>query len=116
MQKNLVSADFVAIFHQGDRTKDVILQDGDEIYIPRERGEVYVSGRVRHPGSVRYKPGERYDYYINMAGGYTDPAAPDRVQVEKYGTGVWDGVEAIIESGDHIYVPGERDTRSTYFA
>ena len=110
MQQNLVSADFVSIFRGGDRSKDVILQHGDEIYVPRERGQVYVSGRIRHPGWVSYKSGEKYEYYIAQAGGYTAAAAPDRVQVDKYGTGVWDGVEAEVESGDHIYVPGKRDT------
>ncbi len=110
MQQNLVSADFVAIFKHGDRSKDVILQHGDEISIPREREQVYVSGRIKHPGWVTYVPGENYDYYIEKAGGYTKAAAPERVEIEKYGTGVWDGVDAAIEPGDHIYVPGKRDT------
>lgn len=111
LQQNMVSADFVAIFRNGDRTRDVILQSGDEIMVPRELGQVYVSGRVRHPGWVTHRPGEMSDYYIAQAGGYTEAAAPDRVTVEKFGTGIWDGVEDMaIESGDKIYVPGERDT------
>ncbi|MCB0711541.1 MAG: SLBB domain-containing protein [Ignavibacteriae bacterium] len=115
LQQNLVSADFVAIFREKDASKDVILQSGDEISIPREKGQVYISGRIRHPGWVTYAPGEKYDYYIAQAGGYTAAAAPNRVQIEKFGTGVWDGIQADVESGDHIYVPGERDTpaRST---
>lgn len=111
LQQNMVSADFVAIFRAGDRSRDVILQSGDEIMVPREMGQVYVSGRVRHPGWVTHRAGEEFEYYIAQAGGYTEAAAPDRVAVEKFGTGIWDGVENIpIDSGDKIYVPGERDT------
>ncbi len=111
LQQNMVSADFVAIFRMGDKSRDVILQSGDEIMVPREMGQVYVSGRVRHPGWVTHKAGEQYEYYITQAGGYTEAAAPDRVTVEKFGTGIWDGVKHMpIESGDKIYVPGERDT------
>lgn len=111
LQQNMVSADFVAIFRRGDKSRDVVLQSGDEIMVPREMGQVYVMGRVRHPGWVTYKAGAEYEYYIAQAGGYTEAAAPDRVAVEKFGTGIWDGVDDVpIESGDKIYVPGERDT------
>lgn len=110
LQRNMVSADFVAIFVDKDGGKDVILQNGDEIIVPRELGQVYVSGRVRHPGWVTYKKGENYEYYITRAGGYTEAAAPERIAVEKFGTGIWDSYLVEIQSGDKIYVPGERDT------
>ncbi len=111
VQQNLVSADFVSIFKRGDLSRDVVLQNGDAIVIPRERHGVYVFGRIPHPGFVTYREGAPYEYYINQAGGYTTAAAPSRVAVEKFGTGVWEGVCCTeIESGDRIYVPGERDT------
>ena len=110
LQRNMVSADFVAIFVDKDGSRDVVLQNGDQIIVPRELGQVYVSGRVKHPGWVTYKKGEEYEYYITQAGGYTAAAAPDRIAVEKFGTGIWDSFETDIESGDKIYVPGERDT------
>jgi protein involved in polysaccharide export with SLBB domain len=111
LQQNLVSADFVAIFTEGDRTRDVILHSGDVIVVPRELGQVFVRGRVEHPGWVHYVPGKDFLYYITMAGGYTEAAADERVVVEKFGTGIWNDVCCTpIESGDQIYVPGERDT------
>lgn len=111
VQQNLVSADFVAIFQLGDLSRDVVLQNGDAIVVPRERQGVYVFGRIPHPGFVTYKRGAPFEYYIDQAGGYTTAAAPKRVAVEKFGTGVWEGVCCTeIESGDRIYVPGERDT------
>ncbi len=110
LQRNMVSADFTAIFVDKDASRDVVLQNGDEVIVPRELGQVYVQGRVKHPGWVAYKRGEAYEYYIAQAGGYTAAAAPDRIAVEKFGTGIWDSYKTDIESGDKIYVPGERDT------
>ena len=111
VQQNQVSADFVSIFRDGNTARDVTLQNGDAIIVPRELGQVYVMGRVEHPGWVQYVPGKLLEYYIDKAGGYTTAAAPERVAVEKFGTGVWNGVCCTeIESGDRIYVPGERDT------
>lgn len=110
LQQNMVSADFEAIFKGGDLSKDVILQSGDEVIVPRDFGQVYVSGRVKHPGWVAYSSGKDYEYYVAQAGGFTAAAAPDRVAIEKFGTGIWDGPESEIASGDKIYVPGERDT------
>lgn len=111
IQQNLVSADFVAIFTDRATDRDVILQSGDVIVVPREMGQVFVKGRVEHPGWVHYVPGKDFFYYITMAGGYTAAAADDRVVVEKFGTGIWNDVCCTpIESGDQIYVPGERDT------
>ncbi len=111
VQQNLVSADFVAVFESGDGSKDVVLQNGDAIVVPRDMGQVYVIGRVAHPGWVSYREGATYEYYVEKAGGYTTAAAPSRVAVEKFGTGVWEGACCTtVESGDRIYIPGERDT------
>jgi protein involved in polysaccharide export with SLBB domain len=111
LQQNRVSVDFIELFAKGDKSKDVVLQNGDEIVIPKDPGGVYVYGRVNHPGWVAYKSGADNEQYITAAGGYTEAANPGRVIVEKYGTGVWENVCCTqINSGDKIYVPGDRDT------
>lgn len=113
LQSNYVAADFPAIFEQGERDRDVVLQNGDVIVIPRERSQVYVLGRVRHHGWVPFQPGANLEWYIDRAGGYTGAADQSRVIIEKFGTGNWeDPCCTSIESGDRIYVPGERDTRA----
>lgn len=111
LQQNRVSVDFIQLFGKGDKSKDVVLHNGDEIVIPKDPGGVYVYGRVNHPGWVSFKPGADNEQYVAAAGGYTEAANSDRVIVEKYGTGVWENVCCTqINSGDKIYVPGDRDT------
>ncbi len=111
LQQNRVSTDFIELIARGNSSKDVVLQNGDEIVIPRDPGAVMVYGRVGHPGWVAYKEGVENEYYIFAAGGYTTPANPGRVIVEKFGTGVWEDICCTtVNSGDKIYVPGDRDT------
>lgn len=109
-QGNRVSADFVEIIGRGNRSKDIPLENGDEIVIPPNPKQVFVRGRVAYPGWVAYVPGMDVDYYVERAGGYTDAATEGRVQVLKYGTGIWhDPGSTTVFPGDEIYVPGERD-------
>ncbi|HVZ41258.1 MAG TPA: SLBB domain-containing protein [Candidatus Kapabacteria bacterium] len=109
-QRNRVSADFVEIVGRGNKTHDVPLEHGDEVVIPPNPKNVFVRGRVQHPGWVAYAPGAQFDYYITMAGGFIDAAVPGRSQVLKFGSGIWDDPgHTTIMPGDEIYVPGERD-------
>ncbi len=109
-QHNLVSANFIEVFERGNRGKDIPLENGDEIVIPTSPRHVFVRGRVTNPGWVPFLPGGNYETYIDMAGGFTDAAVASRVQVLKYGSGIWQAPgETDIRAGDEIYVPGERD-------
>lgn len=49
---------------------DIVMQDGDEIFIPSYDGIVRISGEVMHPNAVSYNKGKHARYYINQAGGY----------------------------------------------
>lgn len=49
---------------------DIILQDGDEIIVPRYDGTVRINGEVMRPNAVSYRSGKHARYYINQAGGY----------------------------------------------
>lgn len=53
---------------------DVVLMDGDEIYIPHMQSTVKVSGAVLQPNSLTYVNKVSTKEYINMAGGYADLA------------------------------------------
>lgn len=48
---------------------DVILAEGDSIYVPQQNNIVKISGDVLYPNSVTYAKGKSYKYYINQAGG-----------------------------------------------
>ncbi|MFI3296139.1 MAG: SLBB domain-containing protein [bacterium] len=53
---------------------DVVLMDGDEIYIPQMQSTVKVSGAVLQPNSLTYVNKVSAREYVNMAGGYGDSA------------------------------------------
>ena len=48
---------------------DIILREGDRIVVPRYTGTVSINGEVLYPNTVRFKAGEKADYYLDMAGG-----------------------------------------------
>ena len=49
---------------------DIILREGDEIYIPTYNSTVKINGEVMYPNSVSYIEGKSAKYYIKRAGGY----------------------------------------------
>ena len=52
-----------------DITADVLIQPGDEVFIPRNPNTVLVTGNVALDGLFKYKSGEKFTYYLDQAGG-----------------------------------------------
>ena len=48
---------------------DPYLREGDRIIVPRYTSTVSINGEVLYPNTVRYKAGEKADYYLDLAGG-----------------------------------------------
>ncbi len=67
---------------KSDRSRDnLLLVDGDSLYIPRFNAVVRVEGAVNSPVAVTYAPGEDLNYYIRAAGGPTRKADIDHAYV-----------------------------------
>ena len=92
----------------------VTLQDGDVIEIPRAPHRVYVFGKVKNPGFVKFEEGKSMDWYINMAGGMTQAAEADRARIIRGATYVWiePNENTYVLDGDLVYVPSEPDVSS----
>jgi len=91
---------------EGDNSQDIVLKDGDIIYIADNKKLVYVYGQVNRPGFVPYKEGADAQYYVDAAGGYGERADEDEVRVIKFKTREWlEPDEATIQSSDFVYVP-----------
>lgn len=58
-----------ALAHPGS-DYDMVLREGDALYIPEFVSTVKISGAVMYPNTVLYKPGEKLSYYVDQAGGY----------------------------------------------
>ncbi len=66
---------------KGKKRWDLVLEDGDAIYIPTEPRTVKVVGEVGFAASVLYDGGKKLDYYVAQAGGYTDRSDKGRTRV-----------------------------------
>lgn len=76
-----INIDLTKAMQQRDSRDNVIMQPGDEVFIPEFLASVKVSGAVNSPGSVLWKQGEDLGYYIDGAGGFTYLADRKRVTV-----------------------------------
>ena len=60
---------------------DVVLREGDVLFIPEYISTVKISGEVQYPNTVTYLAGKGMSYYINQAGGYGKMAKKRRAYV-----------------------------------
>jgi len=69
-----------ALAHPGS-SDDVLLLDGDSLFVPHVPATVQVQGEVNHPTSVLWRKGKDWDWYVENAGGMTDSAMKSAVYV-----------------------------------
>lgn len=60
---------------------DVVLEDGDRLFVPVRHSSVGVYGAVYNQGNFVYKPGKKLDDYLKQAGGPTRAADKGSVYV-----------------------------------
>ncbi len=65
----------------GDTGADVLLQNGDEIVVPKLVESITVAGEVYEPGSFRFEQGLTFTDYIELAAGITDRARKKDIYV-----------------------------------
>lgn len=58
-----------ALAHPGS-TEDMVLREGDMLFIPEFVSTVKINGEVMYPNTVLYEPKADLRYYINQAGGF----------------------------------------------
>ncbi len=109
----VLACDFQKLFSEGDSSQNVLLRDGDIIYIPQPLGIVYVSGAVKQPGTYPFRTGWTYQDYIAAAGGYSNLARKRSTRIIRGDTGVWLGADKSlsIHAGDMIFVPEKTEIR-----
>ena len=108
---------------KADPSKAIILQDGDDIYIPETTNHIHVYGNVLSPGTVTFDKNLTIKDYIELRGGINDLADltntfimhPDGM-VEKYSFQknifLEKGKDNSIYPGSVIYIPKAIDDRA----
>lgn len=97
-----------ALDHPGS-DYDMVLREGDRLFIPTYLSTVKVSGEVLYPNTVLYRPGASMKYYINMAGGYAPKARKAKPYVVYMNGKVSASRHARIEPGCEIIIPTKAD-------
>ena len=71
MQKTTynVGVDLQEALAKPGSSSDIVIQEGDSIYIPQLNNVVKISGEVMFPNTVAYVEGKSASFYINQAGG-----------------------------------------------
>ena len=65
----------------GDASVDVVLEDGDTLYIPSQSQSINVIGEVYVPTSHLYSASLSFDDYISRSGGMKTLADEDRIYI-----------------------------------
>lgn len=87
---------------------DVILRDGDELVVPKQRQEVMVLGEVKDPTSHLYKSAMSRDDYIDQSGGLSRQADRGQIYVVRADGSVATGTHGWFQSGDDLRIhPGD---------
>ena len=93
---------------------DLVLREGDMLYVPEYVNTVKINGAVMYPNTVIYNPGESLKYYINQAGGYGYNAKKKKTYVV-YLNGTVSrlkrGSSKLITPGCEIIIPSKQEKK-----
>ncbi len=105
---NRVLIDLPRILKEKGGESDVVLQEGDHLFIPNIPSEVQVVGSVASSSSIRFVEGKEVKYYIERAGGYTRNSDKNQTRLISADGKVISGGSLRgkkVELGDVIVVP-----------
>jgi protein involved in polysaccharide export with SLBB domain len=114
-----IAIDLSIILRDPAATENILLLDGDRLFVPRELQTVKLSGELLNPVSVAFRPNQTVKNYISQAGGFTEKALKSRVFV-RYANGFSDRTKSFlffkfypkVEQGSEIIVPAIREDSS----
>ena len=98
---------------------DVVLREGDVIYIPEFVNTVKISGSVMYPNTVAWEKGAKLKHYINMAGGYGNMAKKKKAYIIYLNGTVARAKRSsgkLIQPGCEIVVPSKAEKQHMKFA
>lgn len=111
----VVGIDLEGALKRPGSDKDIILREGDRIFVPEYNGVVKVSGTVMFPNTVFFQAGKGCNKYIDMAGGYGNRARKSKVFiVYQNGTVGLASKGAKPEPGCEIVVPAKKKRESNF--
>lgn len=98
---------------------DVVLREGDMIYIPEYVNTVKIGGSVMYPNTVVWEKGAKLKHYIEMAGGYGDMAKKRKAYIVYLNGTVARAKKSdshLIQPGCEIIVPSKKEKKHMQLA
>lgn len=103
-----IAVDLVRLLEKGDISTNIMVKDGDSIYVPRA-AFIYVTGEVKTPGAYKVTKGLTVLRSITLAGGFTQKAAKSSSTIvrksEKGEFSLGASMEDLVMPDDIIVVP-----------
>jgi len=102
--------EFEKDLEEGRLSRNVLLQDGDTIFVPRrDPNRIYVSGQVHSAGAYSIAEGTTVLQALALAGGPTERASLGKIKIFRLMDGRQKSInvklEDIVKPGDTILVP-----------
>jgi polysaccharide export outer membrane protein len=98
----------IRTLESGELSRNVELQDGDTIFVPRAES-IYVFGQVKNPGSYLIQKDTTVLQALSLAGGVTENGAMNRIRivrlVDDKRTEMRVNERDIVKPGDTVVVP-----------
>ncbi len=107
----IVSCNFSDLYVNNSEADNVVLQDGDAVFVPKNPKMVYIFGFVKKPGYVPYSEAKTIEWYIEQAGGVTKGGKESRARIIRGINNSWieGDDEVFVYAGDRIYIPTSPD-------
>ena len=103
-----VEIDLPTLFQAGRRGEDVIVQNGDVVYVERAP-QVFIYGEVQKPGAFRLERGMTVMQALATGGGLTQRGTERRLRVHRTGPDgkvqvIQPSLDDLLRDGDVVYV------------
>jgi len=77
----IIRINFQDIIDKPTSIKNIVMQDGDNIFVPMKPDMTQILGEVASPGIYIFFPGKRVSDYIDMAGGFSMDAEKNDIWI-----------------------------------
>lgn len=108
---DVIEPDGVVVVCRKGQINDLVLEEGDIVYVPQKSGVVQITGEVTIPKAIVWNEDLKLKDYVCSAGGYTDRADPDSTLVLKPNGEVGPIASLGVGPGDQIMVLPSYDSK-----
>jgi protein involved in polysaccharide export with SLBB domain len=94
---------------------NMLLREGDELYVPEILNGVWVAGQVKNPGLITWNESMNWKDYVQAAGGFANNRKSQGIRIIRVHSGNWvkPSDKIMINPGDIVFIP-EKEEKYTW--